>query len=470
MGILTRFADTLKSYPLPVRTSYVTTPLQPVGNDIILYPSDSGINYLTKGYNLNDAVYAIVSKNAEKMGQVRMYHAKVKKDERKTLSEYNYITKGNIGKRELKEMKRMRKSMIEDLEVSSPLSYLLNKPNRYQTQGEFVEQMFGYKELQGEGNVWLNSFRDANGKRTGTPVEMFIIPKQHLNLRTAGGDPWGILGYEFVLNNGSTKVKWDKEEVLMWKYANYNFDATTLEHLRGFSPLQTAMVLIQSMNEGDERLAISNKHGGAAGLAYREDVTQIPSLEQTQQIRRQFNEIVNTDDMAGKIAVMAGKWGYHNLAVSLVDQEILKQYDYGFERLCRVFKTPYGIFDSKSTYDNQKQHVRQWIYSKIAPNIYNLRALLSDALLPAFKLDPETNIIDCDINSLPELAEDLKDQVDAVKEAWWLTPNQRLSATGYEESIDPNMDKVYAPSGLSTLDDMNMQMNDNLDNEVNLLE
>lgn len=430
--------------------------LQSFGNDIALYPLDNGLRYIDKGYNLNDAVYSIVSKNAEKVGQVRLYHAKVKKDEKKTLAEYNQLQKGIVGKRELKEMRVMRKAMIDDLAVDSEMSNLLDKPNRYQTQSEFIEQLFGYRELQGEGNIWFN----RGGIEGGKPVELFLIPKQHLNLRTDKKDPWGITGYQFAINGGI--VNWALEDVLMWKYANYNFDPITLEHLRGLAPLQSAMILIQSLNEGDVRLAVSNKHGGASGLAYREDTIHEPTAQQIIDMRRQFNDAVNSEEMANKIAILGGKWGYHNLSVSINDQRILEQYDYGFERLCRVYKTDYGLFKADAKYDNKNKAEKHWIYSKIAPNIYNLRGLLSDKLVNDFYPGSEVDFVDCDIMSLQELSEDLKDQVAALKDATWLSDNEKRDETGYEPKDNEWMD-------LTPLEIDHMNMTANLNAEEALL-
>lgn len=453
------------TYPMPNQLQAVTQ-FKQIGNEITVYPYDGGERYIDKGYKRNDAVYSIVSKNAEKCSQVRFYHVKIKRDEKKTAQEYLQLTKGPINDKVVKEMGKMRKAMTDDLAIDSPMSALLNKPNRNQTQSEWVEDIVGLRELQGEGNFWLKT---PEGEKA--PKEMLNVPKPQLNLIGDGYDPWEILYYEFVLS-GNT-YRWSKDAVVMWKYNNpAPVDALTLEHLRGLAPLYAGIVLTQGMNEADLRVATSNKNGGAAGLAYREDVNNLPTdLTAKMDIRRDFNNSVNSNEMANKIAMQAGKWGYHNFAVSVKDQQLIEQYGIGFKRMCRIFKTPAQIFDEgNSTWDNQRFSERRWIYSKIAPIVYGLRDKLNAALPLRFELDPERNLVDCDISSLPELASDLKEQVQAVKDAWWLTPNQKLSAMGYEESADPNMNKVYMPSGYSTLEQVNEPIAGNLDNEMDLLD
>jgi phage portal protein BeeE len=437
------------------------TELRQVGNEITLYPLDGGERYITKGYQLNDACYSIVSKNAEKAGQIRFTHNRIKRTERKTREEYDQLTKGTITQEVLKEARRMRKAMTEDLVADSPLARFLNKPNRNQTQSEFIEQLFGLRELQGEGNIWFPP-------TDGVPLEMFAIPKPHLSLIGDMRDPWNIIAYKFTINGH--QYRWEKDEVVMWKYSNPTQLTTTLDHLRGLAPLTSFMISLQGMNEGDFALAASNKNRGAYGFAYREDLTQAPTKDQVEFMRSQFDQILYDSDMIGKVGLMGGKWGYHNLGATVEAQQFMEQYSVGFKRLCRVFKTPAEIFgEGNDTYENQRQYKRTWIFDKIAPNLYNLRSLLNDKLLKSFGLDQDSHIIDCDVMSLQEMSQDLKDQVAALKDAWWLTPNQKLDATGYEKMSDPNMDKIYIPSGYSTLDQLNLDMGGSLNSDVNAL-
>jgi HK97 family phage portal protein len=418
------------SYGLPAMP-----PVHFMGDGIAIYPKDSGQKFIEKGYKLNDAVYSIVSKNADKASQVRLYHAKVKREERKTLHEYNALQKGSICPQVVKELNRMRKAMIDEYAVTSALSKLLNKPTRYQSQSEWLEMMILLRELQGEANLWKN--RGAGS----VAIEMLIIPKQHLILKGNMNDPWDVQGYQFVLN-GAT-YNWKKEDVVMWKYSNPTPLDSTFEHMRGMAPLEAARVLMQAMNEGDVSIAAANHSRGASGFAYAKNIPS-PSTEQKAEMRRQFNDAINNEEMANKIAILAGEWGYYNIGQTLDELKSLEQYGVGFKRLCRVFKTPAQIFDEgNGTWDNQKQAYRHWIYSKIAPMVYNCRGVLNDALLKEFSLDPERDIIDCDIMSLPEMATEVGDKADAmVKLSGTLSVNERRIELGYEPLPGAEYDHV----------------------------
>jgi HK97 family phage portal protein len=467
MSLLQRLHQSLseKAYPVPQPMGSVPQVLSEyrmLGNEISIYPEDTGERYIRKGYQLNDSVFSIVNKNLKKCRQIRFYPVKISRNERSKAREYTELSKGSFSLKKVQEMAKLQKAMTEDRIVDSPLAKILNKPNRYQMQAAWIGNLVGHYELTGEGNVW------ANENDAGVPIELFVIPKSQLNLVGDGRSPFDILSYEFILS-GNT-YRWETDKVFMWRYDNVGALDVNLSHLRGLAPLHSGMILVQGMNEADLRIAISNKNGGAAGLLYRSDAKAMPSETQITDMRRDVNNAVNSREMAGKIAMMAGEWGYHNFSVTVNDQKLLEQYGIGFKRLCRLFNTPPGIFaEQNDTYENVKQYKRDWVYDKIAPTVYNLRDELNAFLLPKFGLDAESYMIDCDVLSLQELSEDLKDQVDAVKEAWWLTPNQRLDIMGYEQSLDPNMNKIYIPSTYTTLDQLNDPMGGSLDQELNLL-
>lgn len=431
-----------------------TLPLiRQVGSELKLYPQDTGQKFIDKGYNLNDAIYSIVGKNAEKFSQPPVYHLKIQKDERKTLREYLLLKKEPVTTHAVKELRRMYKSMVEDKIVDSKLAGLLKKPNRFQSQSEWMEQTFGFRDLTGEANLYVN-----RGEAGTLPLELLIIPKPHLNLVVDSNNPWEIQGFEIVIAANQKRVP--KEDIIMWKYASY-LPLDNHEHLRGQAPLEAARVLMQGMNEADERVAVSNKNAGAAGLAYLDEPNFKPTAEQINSMRSQFNNVVNNEEMARKIAVLAGKWGYINFGYSLDDLKVLEQYGLGFKRLCRVFRTPPGIHaEGSDTYENVKQYKRDWVYDLISPRLNQFVGLLNARLLPEFGLDPETNLIDYSIDALPELTDDLRDQVAALKEADWLSDNEKRSASGYEPKENPILDltaREYEEAGVGGGLDQQMQ-------------
>jgi HK97 family phage portal protein len=456
-----------------VNTAFARNDIQPFGwnNGVTIYPSGNDDTFIQKGYNKNAFVHAIISKCAKKFSQIPWYHYRIKVTERKTYSEYITLTKDCFGDpKAMQEARRMRTKSIDQVRVDSDVQKFLNKPNRNQSGSQFREQLYGYKLLTGEGNHWFSREKDDMGKpdMSKPPREMFIIPKGNLAL-IIGVDPWDIKEYELIL--GGSKFINPRDNILMWKFPNYDFDVYSLSHLRGQAPLDAGLLLLQGSNEAAERLVNMNKNQGVAGLAFREDAPPMSQVtfQQAQFQRQQFNSIVNDKDLAGTIAVMNGKWGFHQFGLSTQQLQLIEQSAATMKDLCNILDVPWQLFGNADSYENRKQYKRDWIYDNIAPACYGLRDEYNAKLIPEFNLDTSRDVIDCDILSLPELAADLKEISEATKNLWQLTPNNVLELLGYDKSDDPNMDKRYVPSGYQTLEQINSEIGGNLDNDLNLL-
>lgn len=446
---------------LPAPGLPVTPQLVGLNKDVTIYPYGKDDTFIQFGYNRNAWVYAIVSKCAKKLAQIPFYHYKIKTTERKTyFDEYLTLTRTRLDTKAAVEARKMLRKSVDQVIVDDPLSKFLKKPNRNQTGTQFVEQLYGYKLLTGEGNTWF-SRTDVNQP----PLEMFIIPKKFLAL-VHGADAWDIASFKFIL--GGNNVPIDRENVLMWKFPNYVFDPLMLTHLRGQSPLDAGILLMQASNDGQERLVAMNKNQGVAGMAYEKNRPQKPTPEQAMMMRQQFDSIVNDSDLAGKVAVMSGDWGYIQFGLSAEQLQLIEQSDMQFKGLCNIYDIPWQLFGNADSYENRKHYKRDFVYDQIAVAAYSLRDEWNNKLIPDFGLDRERDVIDCDILSLPELGEDLQTQAKTVTNLWVLTPNEQREQLGFDKiEGDPNMDKVYIPANLTSLEDVGSPTGGGLDQQIN---
>lgn len=437
-----------------------------IGAAATMYPADNGETYINKGYRRNAIVYAIVSKCAKKFAQVPWYHYKIKYNERKTWQEYEALTKEGLNQKSLVEARKMRTKAVDQVIVDSALSKKLARPNRNQSRSQLMEQWYGFKLLTGEGNVWLSEgFNEDGTLKVGAEVlEIQIIPKSNLNL-IPGEDMWDINGYEIEV--GASRMRIPKENVIMWKFPTYKrLESGSLEHLRGMSPLEAAIFILQGSNEGAERLININKNQGAAGLAFNKDMRmQDLNITQSQFMRSQFDSIVNNKEMAGRIAVMNGDWNYLQFGMDVGQLRLLEQMEVNTEWLCNVLDFPPGLLTKNQTHENQREQKRELIYSNIATAAYSLRDELNAKLLTPYGLDRETNVIDAGVMELPEMVADLKEQVTALKDANWLTLDEKRVASGYEALNTPESTLIFMPSGLQTLEDAAAPMGGPLDTE-----
>jgi HK97 family phage portal protein len=444
----------------PVRQLNPTTQVLNLNRGVSIYPYGQDQTFIEKGYNKNAWVYSIVSKCAKKFSQVPWYHYKIKTSERKTWGEYIVLTKSMMhDAKAVIEAKKMRTKSVDQVIVDSPLSKLLAKPNRNQSGAEFRENLYGYKLLTGEGNIYFSRL-DINRP----PNELFVIPKQNVAMVKGSDGLADVSMYKLLL--GGQEVPVDTDSLIMWAFANYNFDPINLTHLRGQAPLDAGLLIMQASNEGAERLTSMNKNQGVAGLAFNELDTRAWTVEQAQFNRRQFNSIVNDSDLAGTIAYMNGKFGYIQFGMNAEQLKLLEQTDIQFRALCNIFDVPYQLFGNSDSYENRKQYKRDFVYDNIAVAAYGLRDELNMKLIPEFNLDRDRDVIDFAVMDLPELTEDVKDQVDALSKAWWLTPNEIRKETGFEEITDPNMDKIYVSSSIVSMEQLNADIGTNLDQQM----
>jgi HK97 family phage portal protein len=455
-------------FGLPVPINPLSSPITDTrmlgfNNGVSIYPYGRDQTFIQQGYNKNAWVYSIVSKCAKKFSQVPWYHYKIKTSERKTyFDEYIPLTKNRSTDPLARiEAKKMLKKSVDQVEQNSPLKKLLDKPNRNQSGAAFRENLYGFKLLTGEGNIWF-----SRNEPSDRPSEMFIIPKQRLAI-VGGNNVWDISGYKLLING--EEFFNPKENIISWKFPSYCDPDSLYSHLRGQSPLDAGLLLLQSSNEGAERLIAMNKNQGVAGMVFDRAKRDYPSQETAMFIRKQFNEIVNDKDLAGQIAWMTGDLGYVQFGLDAGQLRLLEQSDVQFKGLCNIFDVPWQLFGNADSYENRKQYKRDFIYDNIAVACYGLRDELNAKLIGEFNLDRERDVIDVGIMELPELSEDLKTQAETLSKLWQLTPNQVLEYIGYDKSVDPNMDKIYVPQSLTPLDQLNADIAGGLDNEVQML-
>jgi HK97 family phage portal protein len=431
-----------------------------INKGVTIYPYGQDQTFINQGYNKNAWVYSIVSKCAKKFSQVPWYHYKIKTSERKTWQEYLVLTKNSMqDHKAVIEARKMRTKSVDQVIVDSPLSKLLAKPNRNESGAKFRESLYGYKLLTGEGNIYFSRLDPKS-----PPNELFVIPKQSIAIKK-GDSLADIESYVLLLAGQNIPV--DKNSLIMWAFPNYNFDPVTLNHLRGQAPLDAGLLLMQASNEGAERLAAMNKNQGVAGMAYNKDDRRDLSSEQLLTRRSNFNALVNDHDLAGSIATFTGDWGYIQFGLDAGQLKLLEQSDAQFKGLCNIFDVPWQLFGTADSYENRKQYKRDFVYDNIAVAAYSLRDELNAKLIPEFNLDRDRDVIDCDIMALPELAEDTKTQIEAVKSAWWMTPNEMRKETGFDELPDENMNKIYIGSALTPLDQVNSDIGGGLDQQLN---
>jgi len=419
-------------------------------NGIIPIVSNSESKYISEGYNDNTDVYAIVNKASRKFAQIPWYVYRVKKGKTKELKDYIHFSRNNRNPDRWNDIIGMRRKAIDESIVENDLSNLLIKPNRNQGQDAFFEQLYGFKLLTGEGNIWKN----RGGSKKGAPLELFLIPRNQLEIVGIPNDPFGIAGWKILF--GGRTVPTPSEDLIMWKFSNYcDIDIDSKNHLRGQAPLMSMYNELMASNEGAKARVKMNRSQGARGMLTDETPGSGLTPLQISDAVRAVNSKINTNDVAGAIAVLQGIWKYTALGMDMGQLKMIEQLELNTKKLCAGFNVPYEYFQSDTTFANKEMAGKDFLYNHLAPAAYGCRDELNRGLLPDFNLDSSQYIIEPDIMALSEAMEDTKKMIEMYKQAFWYTPNEIRQKCGEDPLADENMDKIYLPTSLQTLDSAN---------------
>jgi HK97 family phage portal protein len=206
-------------------------------------------------------------------------------------------------------------------------------------------------------------------------------------------------------------------------------------------------------------------NGGAKGAIVPKvlpggTVTQV-STEQAAMIQDTVNTRINGTDNKGRIGVLQTPWEYMNFGLSSVDMELIKAMQVSLQQWCRVFGLPAVIFDTDtSSYNNYQNAMRDLVTNTIVPMCANLRDELNHWLLPRFG---ENLFIDFDITALPEMQQDMERMVRSLRDANWLTMDEKRVAMNYDEKGGP-WATSYLNQGLIPIEFAGMDLNVTNDN------
>lgn len=411
------------------------------------------VSYVRDGYLGNADVYAIVTFLARKAASIPWYVYKLNDGEKAytNLQRYKQLSKGisNQGAYEQAILAR-KNAYSENIVVNSPLAKLLERPNQYQAQDQFFENLFGFRFLSGEGNIYGN-----DGNIGGQFGELNVLPTQYLDIYPDPNDLYGILGYRLMVEGG---INLRKEQVCQWRTWNPDFNSTTRSHLRGLSPLRAAYKTLRMSNNAFDASAMMTGNGGAKGALSPKLVGSVvaqPTIEQATDIERGVNSKINGTDNKGKVSVLQTPWEYLNFGLSSVDMELVKTMQMSLHQWCRVFGLPSVLFDPDVTsYNNYQNAMRDLITNTIVPMCASLRDELNKWLVPRYGSDL---YIDFDITALPEMQQDMERMTRSLRDANWLTFNEKRVAMNYSERGEA-YDHSYVNQGLIALEQILMDL------------
>ena len=334
----------------------------------------------------------------------------------------------------------------EELVPDDPVLTRLASPNPLMGQGDFFRAIQAHVLLSGNGYVLLeDSVIPAMGGNTSARrvKSMTPVPKEFVDTKIRGG----VVSYEVRRGNGVEIVDSDH----MVNVVAFN-PASPINGVSVISGVKDILSTYQLSSKWNNNLL---RNYGKPGGVFSTDRNL--SADQKKWIKEQYAEKRKGADNAGKDLILDGGLTYREIAFSPSDMDWLNAKKLSIKEVALAFDIPpelMGDPESK-TYNSMREAKKDFTETTILPATDSILSALNRKFWPDGK--HALRVITSKVSSLQN---SLSEMVTSLKDAWWLTPNQRLAAMNMEQGEDPSMDKVYIPSGYMPIDEVGVGIDD----------
>lgn len=410
------------------------------------WANDNPKDYIDKGYAGNSTIYSIIKAMSAKFGTVPWVLKEIVDE--KSMKEYKRLTSGGYSPGTLGKVLSLRaKAMVEV--GQNDFEKLMEKPNGAQTGSEFREQMYAHKLAQGAAPVYINTGAVGN-----KPLALYNLgnefiklwPDASLNLIEKAA--YTISGEDFMLA---------PERFIYWKYHNPNFDYLGT-HLYGLSPLRAALKNMTADNYGVEAMASLYENRGANGVFVPVD-KPVAQGQQADALRKDLNELLDGYRNRGKMPYVNKQLQFLTYGMTAQELQLLEARRLGKEDFCNIYNYPIVLMvASQSTDNNLKHSVKYVLTSSIYSDLVSWRGTVNNVLLPLFfgKDAAKRYYYDFDLTEMPEMADDIDKVVAYLRDAWWITPNEKRAVMKYEAIDEEYADTILVPKNFTPLEYIDM--------------
>lgn len=408
-----------------------------------IYPDSKSDTYIDKGYKELPNVYGLIEAILSKSTIVPEEYFRIK-NYSKHLKYKAMMDSGNY----IKAL-RYKAEAYEKIE-NSIIEQLLLNPNNYQTREEFLYSIDGYKLLTG------NSYAYHMG--VGSLHELHSIPAPCVDIKV-NGNPF-TPEFSYKVNYLENPLK--GEDVLHFKKWNpITSGQSPTKQFKGLSPLQSCRLLLGRYKNADLTQGFQFENMGPGGMITgATNSADGLTPEQAGAIQDRFKQQHQGVHKAGDILVTPSALTWTAFGLSAVDLNIIASKKEMIDELCNVYQYPSDLMGGEKKYNNFEQARKAAITDAVIPVVEARKAVLNKFIKNVLKEDV---VIEYDYTIFPELQDDIEKLVKSAQGMYWITPNEKRVMTNYDIDPDPNMNKYYFPSGLTTLEDIASPIDDEID-------
>lgn len=397
-------------------------------------------SFLKNGYSGNADVFSIINHISTVASNIPWIISEIKDNKAlQTFKNYNQFDHKFLN---------LEAKALEQLETH-PILDVMECPNVLQSGSEFRYNWCGYK--LSTGNAFIHGVKPSFGKNKNLFKELHMMPSQFTEI-LPGNFMMPIRGY--FLNIDGRRIPFDPEDVSHSKY--FNPDVRSGQGLFGMSPLQAAFRNLSTSNEADVARQRAFQNQGAVGMisSATSDTAMRMSGDELKDLSEKYQDKFGGAENFNKVLFTTGMAKWDNMGLSPVDLAIMESKVHDLRTLCSVYSVQSQIFNDPENKiaSNLKEAKKAAMTDAIMPLLNSLRDELNLWLVPPYsKQEGRKLFLSPDWKSVAILQEDFQRLVMWLKNAYWITGNQKLRIMGMEQSSDPNMDKIFAPSNLIEL-------------------
>lgn len=422
-----------------------------LGNNQPIFWEDNPNNYVINGYQANGDVYSCIDLILTKLSYCPILLYSVKEEKVQQAAKYKALQMSDYSKAELF---KIQTKALNETHVPK-INDLIATPNKYQTTSEWLKQLAGFYLLNGNSYNYYNSLNPE--KKLWD--EMFVLPAPLINI-VSGGDLMPVKGYNIFnsINFRNNEPDFPGFQVSHLKTFNPHF-STYGAQLYGQSPLRAYIMTL--VRNKDSRLEQNKqvKNGGAMGiLSPKLGAPSISDPQVKADLKRQIAEAKGSNDLVKRIFVSGAPAEWLQFGLSPTDLQLLESLKMDRVDICNAYHIHPSMLGNTeaSTDNNMEWAAKQFIYNCIMPLGNTITDKLTRDLCPQYQKPGEKLMLMFDYSVLPELADDLGKTSTALKDMYWVTPNEKREFQGFGRSLEPEADKILVPNNLTTLENLDL--------------
>lgn len=403
--------------------------------------------HAVEAYTTMADIYSVIDKVVSQASQIP-FELFIVKDQ-KALADYKYQIKEEGYNLKAAVLHQKALERVEDKD--NDILKIWRCPNRVMSGSEFRRNYYGMKLITGDGLI--NGIKPAFGANKDVFRELWVLPSQDTTI-ISGGFREPIKSYVVDLFK---QLRLPAEDVMHSRI--FNPDYSQGQMLYGLSPLNVAFRTIEANKEADISRVAQFKNNGAFGLisssATSEDM--VMSDDEMKSLSDKYKDRFGGSENINKILFTLGNVDYTNMGISPVDLAIIDSKMLDLRTIARIYNVPSTLLNDPSgaTFSNQREGKKSLITDAVMPHVNDFADDWNEWFISGYsKRDGVDYVHLPDWKSVPVLQDELSTKIESINKIWQLTPNQQLDLLDLPKSTDPNMDKIYIPTGLGLLDEV----------------